>query len=208
MRNRALGLSFSVAIGFAAMSCHAPVPHEHLRDYEIYNRLFQDKTWAVTGGGNAEASTLVVFNKTTMDPAFQEQDIVQDQSSLWGWLSVHVSDLRRSTFESFVRKNQAAIKLNRSHFSDTRVTLVNNSSGHFPLYELEGVPSWSVFYDRYPDSAGIIVFSRVGFSSDGGQALLYYGRQWAELGGAGRMVVLQREDSDWRVIDAIKIWDS
>ncbi len=50
--------------------------------------------------------------------------------------------------------------------------------------------------------------SRVGFSSDGRQALAYVGRMDAPLGGSGSYHVLSQENGKWVIIGSVMIWIS
>jgi hypothetical protein len=50
--------------------------------------------------------------------------------------------------------------------------------------------------------------SRVGFSSDGGQALVYVGIVWAPLAGAGEYYMLSRNQGVWVISGSVMIWIS
>jgi hypothetical protein len=50
--------------------------------------------------------------------------------------------------------------------------------------------------------------SRVGFSSDGKQALVYVGIVWAPLAGAGTYYVLSYVEGKWMRIGSIMVWIS
>lgn len=58
---------------------------------------------------------------------------------------------------------------------------------------------WQLFYERYPDAPGIMVFSRVGFNSTGNQALVSWRFQWEGLGGDGGFIVLAKVAGAWQV---------
>lgn len=61
---------------------------------------------------------------------------------------------------------------------------------------------------KYPDSAGIIVLSRVGFNSKKNQALIYIANQRGLLGGNGMFFVLAKGDQRWKVVKSVMMWIS
>lgn len=56
---------------------------------------------------------------------------------------------------------------------------------------------WESFYEKYPNSPGIIMLSRPGFSADGTIGVIYMGNQWGGLAGHGRIWVLEKKDGKW-----------
>ncbi len=68
---------------------------------------------------------------------------------------------------------------------------------------------WGRFYQHYPDSDGLLVFSRVGFSMHGGQALVYVANQWNNFSGAGLYVLLNKaDDGAWEISQTVRVWHS
>jgi hypothetical protein len=67
---------------------------------------------------------------------------------------------------------------------------------------------WESFYEAYPDSGGVFYLSRVGFSSDGFQALVHVGRQWMGRAGGGELVLLTLADGTITELGAISTWMS
>jgi len=57
---------------------------------------------------------------------------------------------------------------------------------------------WQGFYERYPDAVGLIRLSRVGFSQDGGSALLFVARHTSGLAGELGFVGMRRTADGWR----------
>lgn len=82
--------------------------------------------------------------------------------------------------------------------------------GDAEIDELFGgeIDGWETFYARYPGSQGIMGLSRVGFSADGTQALLYLGNQWHWLAGRGYVWLLSRVGGGWVVERGVMIWIS
>ena len=67
---------------------------------------------------------------------------------------------------------------------------------------------WEVFRQRYPDSNGSVRFSRVGFSDDGAQAIVYVDYRWGWVGGEGYLYVLQKSATGWQILYRDKLWVS
>jgi hypothetical protein len=67
---------------------------------------------------------------------------------------------------------------------------------------------WDEFYRRYPNAQGIMRLSRVGFSGDVTQAVVYVGNQSHYLAGAGYYYLLARENGAWRVVTSVMTWIS
>lgn len=72
----------------------------------------------------------------------------------------------------------------------------------------EGANSWRIFYERYPNSQGLMDFSRVGFNTDRTQALVYVGNLAGFLAGEGRYLFLVKENGVWTPKKEITAWVS
>ncbi|HEX5872973.1 MAG TPA: hypothetical protein VFY65_21220 [Longimicrobium sp.] len=70
--------------------------------------------------------------------------------------------------------------------------------------------AWGYGWDEYlaldRDSAGVIVFSRVGYSRDGTQALVYVTRPCPPCGGWSDYVLLARTGGVWTVTARWNVW--
>ncbi|MEP6502236.1 MAG: hypothetical protein ABJD97_02825 [Betaproteobacteria bacterium] len=67
---------------------------------------------------------------------------------------------------------------------------------------------WESFYKTYPESGGIFYLSRVGFSSDGTQALVHVGRQWMGRAGGGELLLVAVRDGNAAELGALSTWKS
>ena len=56
---------------------------------------------------------------------------------------------------------------------------------------------WEKFYDKFPNSQGIMSLSRVGFNQDGTEALVYVEDWCGWLCGEGNYVLLSKENGQW-----------
>lgn len=67
---------------------------------------------------------------------------------------------------------------------------------------------WRQFYQAFPESPGILTFSRVGFNIQANQALVYVGNQVDHLAGRGYYVLLSKEGGEWIVNELVVAWIS
>ena len=66
--------------------------------------------------------------------------------------------------------------------------------------------SWNRYYEKYPGAQGIMQVSRVGFDTDGSQALVYVANFSGLLLGGGYYVLLVREEDTWVIHDISVVW--
>ena len=67
---------------------------------------------------------------------------------------------------------------------------------------------WDQFYRRYPNSSGILFFSKVGFNDRHDQAFLYAGRSCGGLCGGGEYVLLNKVNGEWVISKEQGLWVS
>ena len=67
---------------------------------------------------------------------------------------------------------------------------------------------WEQFYRAYPESSGLITFSRVGFNRQHNQALVYLGIQSDYLAGRGYLILLTKENDHWNIENITTSWIS
>lgn len=66
--------------------------------------------------------------------------------------------------------------------------------------------AWERFYQRYPNSAGLISLSRVGFNHGISKALVYLERACGPSCAEGRVVFLTKEKEHWAVQSVLGLW--
>jgi len=67
---------------------------------------------------------------------------------------------------------------------------------------------WARFYKKYPNSPGLVFFSKVGFNDRHDQAFVYVGRSCGGLCGAGEYVLLNKVSGEWVVRAEQNLWVS
>lgn len=67
---------------------------------------------------------------------------------------------------------------------------------------------WKTFYEKYPNSSGILTLSNIGFNSKLDQALVSVGKVRGSLDGVGRYFFLTKENGKWVVRNSVDVWYS
>lgn len=133
--------------------------------------------------------------------------------------------LEPETLDDYVVRNDESASLTKSFNLHRPVMLLSDHDLPKLLIRtnlqinLDSLPSrkinWSLFYDRYPLSPGLISLSRVGFNSQMDQALVYEEIKGSDNGRWGRYLLLAKdsagnlrshEQGGWVVRDKIESW--
>ena len=113
------------------------------------------------------------------------------------------SDVESDTISDFEANNEKSYLLDRRFDLKTPYVLIGDDEVEAMFNQKAGLfaagGGWTRFYERYPGAPGLVGFSRVGFDSRKGQALVYFAFQRNYLGGSGRFFVLSRADESWKV---------
>ena len=69
--------------------------------------------------------------------------------------------------------------------------------------------NWDRFYEEYPGSYyGLVQFSRIGFDTDGNQAIVYVENRFYDLAAAGYYALLARKADTWHLHTIGRLWVS
>lgn len=167
-------------------------------EYEIYHRLIRHFHLA--------GQPLVITSQTSVDDekALLRNDVLRG-------LAREFPSSYSKTIADFRAKNARSLDLHRKIPAVIAYELI-------PKRELDKFwdnctqgkeeCGWDLFYKKYPDSPGIVTLSRVGFSSNGEDGLVYFGngRNWKS--GKGYLVVLHKTRGEWTVVRTVVVWMS
>jgi hypothetical protein len=67
---------------------------------------------------------------------------------------------------------------------------------------------YQAYYEDYPNSRGIVYFTRPGFNPERTKAVLFYGHVYGMLGGMGGMAVYEKIDGKWKRVGSGFFWIS
>lgn len=147
----------------------------------------------VLGGGQK----FVVQEKTAID------NLGSDENK--GFLLKAFKELKPETISDFETRNKQSARLEKKFPSKADFTLITRE-------ELDGIfrkgLNWDKFYKMYPNTGGFYTVSRVGFSKDSTQALVFVAHSCGGLCGEGNYFFLQQTDGVWKVVKKQMTWVS
>lgn len=168
--------------------------------YEVYSATLQDLFLKGRETNGHLGVNLVVGDRTS---SFQFTEWVALEKSL-DWSSTGVAVDNR-TIVDFAHKCTESIPLEPRFTLPAKLVLVSHKDLLFPF---DNGDYWSAFYERYPNSQGIIEVSRVGFNPKRNQALLCLSQGCGDLCGAGYYVLLAKDRDGWSVKHKVTQWVS
>jgi hypothetical protein len=112
----------------------------------------------------------------------------------------------REVFQSFLETNHHSSSFQTVFDIPIPYQIIKSSEmqsmgagGHF----------WERFYEKYPNSTGLLRLSRVGFNSGGNQAAFYVSNHCGGLCGGGYFVIMQKDsNSEWKIDQEFQLWIS
>ncbi len=113
--------------------------------------------------------------------------------------------LNTSLIKNYQQKNIMIYRLQNNFSITQNVVLISYQQLH-EIFDRGGW--WDEFYDRYPNSTGIIELSRVGFDNNRTQAILYFGNQAGGKAGIGYFILLYKNMDEWIIYKKVLIWIS
>ena len=114
--------------------------------------------------------------------------------------------LQQTTLDAFRKVNVQQAMVAR--FLRPAIDYEIVSSSQVESIFCKGCGNWDEYYKRFPNSNGILTFSRVGFSADSMQAFFYLSNRCGGLCGGGRYVVMEKHNGRWAVQNEIEMWIS
>ncbi len=114
--------------------------------------------------------------------------------------------LKQATIDSFRKANFQQASVHRSIRSPIDYELVTPAQLE-PIF-CKHCGFWPEYYKRFPGASGIVTWSRVGFNSDGTQALFYESYRCGDLCGTGRYMVMEKKNGSWMIGADIVVWVS
>jgi hypothetical protein len=113
------------------------------------------------------------------------------------------------TITDFLAKNDAPETLENKFLSGNDYTLISTKElkENF-AYKFDGEMNWEIFRDKYPKAKNLYTFSSVGFSQDGGKALVFVTNWCGPLCGEGNYYLLKKENCNWQIANKIMTWIS
>ncbi len=138
---------------------------------------------------------------------------VRQETTLWVEINLNgiferlISDVDADTsiFIDYISKNETIHYLDSNKFKVAGKVVILISAEELEDY-FDDWFHWDWFYDKYPDSNGLIVFSRIGYNSDKSQAIVRFERIPGSHGhGEGSLVYLAKNNNnEWKIIKWVR----
>lgn len=160
---------------------HAIDPEEYAVYSAVIGEMIQDRPYV---------ELIVIGDRTSTEDSYTES-----LESKLKQVEKQMPELEPSTLKDFRVQNENPARLEPRLKLEKRYALV--SIEDVAEFFKEGGGQWDAFYEKYPQSQGIMQFSRVGFNPAMNQALVYVGNLYANLAGAGGFVMLTRKNGIW-----------
>ena len=130
----------------------------------------------------------IVFLDSTETWTFPPQDTAQ------------FPNLQQNTIDNYVSCNQIS--------SPFRINIDKSLKSDFISWKKwETLGGWDGFYQNYPNSHGLIGFSKIGYNETENQAMVYVSTNIYYLAGTGYIIILGRGEN-WQIDQIEIIWIS
>lgn len=171
--------------------------------YDVYSALIKDLY--IDG-----RSKLLVFEEETTGclPKIDDGKMIELKQQMEDSAINELSALLPQTISDFQNKSKKCQLLTSQFSTSIKFTIASQNVVSNIFRENDIIDGWSRFYDKYPNSSGLINFSNIGFNSEMTQAFVYTGRTCGGKCGAGYYFVLEKKNSRWVVVDKVNNWVS
>ena len=122
------------------------------------------------------------------------------------YLKMHIPKLSTEMISDFETINEQGYLLKPLFDLSIQYVLISDDEVKEIFFKFE--KGWERYYERYPNSQGIMALSKVGFNSEMDKALVDVGNQSHNLAGAGYFVFLEKENGVWTITDILNTWMS
>ncbi|MFC2042699.1 hypothetical protein ACFLUA_00920 [Chloroflexota bacterium] len=170
----------------------APQLDPDVEEYVVYNALLESKF------AGADISQILFVDQTDVNnKALLEQDLAAFQGS---------TPLEGELINSFIERNKKPYPLEPALDFGMDYQLLSQDEVD-ELRSQDEASGWILLYEKFPNSYGFVYLSRVGFSADFSQALVYMSTYHYERLMEGGYYLMIRQDDRW-VVEASYEWQS
>ena len=155
---------------------------------------------------NGEIQLVLIQAETTGCPMYEDESVKEKfgvTEPFHQMMSKSMPEAEVQTLDNYLLSNKGRQELKIWNLGIDYV-MVRNSD--LPDSKFENF--WDRFYRKYPNSPGLMFFSKVGFNDRHDQAFLYMGRSCGGLCGGGEYVLLNKVNGEWVVSNEQELWVS
>src|SRR5580693_2613824 len=185
---KAFVLTFFSLIALASLSgCRHSLTEVTDAEYRVLS--------AYTAGkfvGKERVGQIVIFSETAETP--QGMAVLNNVPRLM--------TAQSQVYRAFLNANLHPSSFHRSFTLPLPYQIVASSE----MQSIFGTPGdvWGRYYEKYPNAMGLLTLSRVGFNPDGNRAAFYISNSCGGLCGGGYFVIMEKVDSNWKVVQEVE----
>jgi hypothetical protein len=148
--------------------------------------------------------TFVISDKTGMDDDSKNFESLEKRG-----FTPFLEQINPKTKADFLEKNKDPVTLEKKLPPDFHYTFISIKDLKEKFdYKFPGDMNWAAFRETYPEADNLYTLSRVGFSGDGRQALVFVTNWCGVVCGEGNYFLLQKENDNWKVVNKVMTWIS
>jgi hypothetical protein len=133
-------------------------------------------------------------------------DAVSDDEQTLSYICESISPgFSEETLADFLAKNRERHPIEPHLNPEDHLICLSDEESQSMFGDADG---WNRFYQAFPESAGTVEFSRVGFSLDVTQALVYAGQQVHWLADSGNCWIFSKSGETWTKEGLLGSWIS
>lgn len=110
-------------------------------------------------------------------------------------LNENLPELEKDTYKDFNNQNRISEKFSKPKNIDNIVLVSKNETAKIMKGNTDG---WNSFYEKYPESQGILKVSNIGFNKNRDQALLFVENRANRQEGLGYFILFTRIGDLWK----------
>lgn len=171
-----------------------------VEEYSIYSAVIK-KLYIENVPKDKRFDSLVILARTSL-----QNRVVQDLNKVTQALQKAGESLANETLEDLKLNNKGSKELGPLLSIEIPYTIVSNEELKNSFGGSNPAEVWNIFYQKYPNSSGLISFSRVGFNLGMDQALVYLERNCGPDCAYGRIIFLTRNKDRWVVRETVMMW--
>lgn len=148
--------------------------------------------------GKHKGIALILEDTSTGLPSDDPQQMVD-------FIQSNFTGVSTETIASFQERNQQSTQLAPDMNLGVDYTLLNADE----LKQITSQPNWGeTLNEKYPNSGGYTIFSRVGFNNALDQAVVYVGSVAGPMMGSGYYYLMEKQNGEWVVKEKVMAWIS
>lgn len=182
-----------VAFVLALTACAPSAPTPNAADIEKEEQA----VYATFFVGTTGTAVLLLDTSTTVPTDGSQEYMKTITPSLPG--------ISNETIDNFVQRNIKPGQLSPNMQLGVDYVLLSTDE----LAQITSQPNWDqVMNEKYPNSGGYKIFSRVGFNATLDQALVYVGHVAGPMMGGGFYYLMEKQDGQWAIKQQVMVWIS